>query len=195
MKKPKLPLRIVQPQARIRSAGSDALSAVTTPGTELADRLGVDVTVVSRWKSGERVPTVAQRRKLFRLCNIPADSWARPPGNPPTLDRASLPPVTAESFRAQSEALFAEANLMKEWSDRLRETDVMTSLRLGREANQITSLIMRLSGATIEMSEERAARLPAVRRLLERALTAIVECKNPMAFAAAKRAIDEAPKS
>jgi transcriptional regulator with XRE-family HTH domain len=48
-----------------------------TRGIYVAARVGVAVSTVSRWASGQRRPTASHRARLHECYGIPLESWGR----------------------------------------------------------------------------------------------------------------------
>jgi transcriptional regulator with XRE-family HTH domain len=75
--------------------GGDMLTRSADSHAEIAAKVGVDKSLVTRWVTGERKPTRAQVEKLDALYGIPPAAWSEPP--PPRAPRApSLPASTPE---------------------------------------------------------------------------------------------------
>lgn len=55
--------------------GGDMLSRCPDSHAEIAAKVGVDKSLVTRWRSGARRPTEAQQAKLEELYGIPATAW------------------------------------------------------------------------------------------------------------------------
>jgi transcriptional regulator with XRE-family HTH domain len=177
------------PKARTRSAGSVALQALTVPQTEVAARLGVDQSLVARWGLGERMPAKSQRRIMVREWDIPFDAWEKEPGHPPTPNRAKMASLSPEIFQSQTQALYEEIEIMRQRAAYYRDNgDPKMYVRHMKDATAMHGLLAKLLGMTLEINEERAARLPAVRRILERVFAAV--SPYPEAFAAAKKAVE-----
>jgi hypothetical protein len=155
---------------------------------DIGARLGVDQSLVARIGLGERMPTPAQKRLFFSEFAIPIEAWDRPPNHPPEPDWTKIPTLSDLTFDQQTQRLFEEIEVMRfraRWYN--EHGDVKLYSRMMREANTMHLLLGRLTGATLEITEERAARLPAVRRMLER--LALGLRAYPDAFAEARRII------
>lgn len=86
-------------EAKKRTHGGDLLSRCPDSHAEIAAKVGVDKSLVTRWISGARRPTDAQMAKLDDLYGVPPTTWAevsilskrasradRPLPTPPPLD-------------------------------------------------------------------------------------------------------------
>lgn len=160
-----------------RSAGSVALQRMSERQVDIADRIQVDRTLVARWGTGDRSPTPAQRKLLRACCGIPIAAWGKPaeaaPVLPSSVDEESLP-LSATSFRAETQKLFDETVRLRRRAEAFRESnnDKMY-IKFLREAAVQQTLLGRLLGVTSQISEERMLRVPAFRSLIDRVLRAV----------------------
>jgi transcriptional regulator with XRE-family HTH domain len=79
--------------------GGEQLTRSADSHAEIAAKVGVDKSLVTRWVTGERKPTRAQVEKLDALYGIPAAAWSEPP--PPRAPRAPSTTVEAEDNNAR----------------------------------------------------------------------------------------------
>jgi transcriptional regulator with XRE-family HTH domain len=173
-----------------RSAGAVALQALPLSQQEIGDRLEVDQSLVARWCTGQRTPTSAQVRLITAQFEIPAKAWTEPAPRPPEPDPESVPILTERSFSLQSQALFAEVHHMRARAEWYRQHgDVKMQLRCVREATSMHLLLGKLLGVTLEISDARAARLPALRRIFRKIAHALAPW--PPAFEAVRVSIRE----
>ena len=177
-----------------RSEGSRRLLAVVGASrqVDVAARLGIDRTLLTRWGSGQRLPTKAQRDALLAAFSIPIEAWDQSPMAAPALAPEAIPALSQRAFEEQTRNLFDEVQWMRARAKWHREHgDDAMFLRQSREATAAHLLLGRLLGVALEITEERAARLPSVRRLLERVALALRPW--PEALRAAHAAIVAAP--
>lgn len=59
--------------------GGDMLSRCPDSHAEIAAKVGVDKSLVTRWRSGARRPSEEDQGKLEALYGIPRDAWGEPP--------------------------------------------------------------------------------------------------------------------
>lgn len=59
--------------------GGDMLSRCPDSHAEIAAKMGVDKSLVTRWRSGARRPSDEDQGKLEALYGIPRDAWGEPP--------------------------------------------------------------------------------------------------------------------
>ena len=71
-----------------RTAGAVHLVRLGTKDGVIAERIGCDRTLVVRWKSGERVPTEAQRLRLEEAYGIARGEWEQPVSKAPATTEA-----------------------------------------------------------------------------------------------------------
>lgn len=71
--------------------GGDLLAKCPDSHAEIASKMGVDKSLVTRWISGARKPTPAQILRLEELYGIPAAAWQEPSASRPESSPASLP--------------------------------------------------------------------------------------------------------
>lgn len=169
------PARAAAPRIA-RSAGSVALQRFPERQVDIADRLQVDRTLIARWGSGDRAPTPAQRKLLRAVVGIPIGAWDKPAEEAPVLPvsvEESIP-LSAVSFRAETQKLFDETVRLRRRAEGFRETnnDKMY-IKFLREAAVQQTLLGRLLGVTTQISEERMVRTPAFRNVVDRIMTAM----------------------
>lgn len=186
---PGRPARVERPLPRLtRSAGAILIQALPWGQRDIADRVGIDRTLVTRFGLGERVPTKPQRQLLFAEFGIPPEAWDRMPEAPPEPDPGGVPELTDATFRMQTQALFGEVQHLRnaaDWYRRQNNPKMHMSTVKAAIAQHV--LLGKLLGITLEITEEKAARLPAVRRILERVALALQP--YPEAYEAAREAL------
>ena len=176
---------MTSPKLPRRTAGAVALQSSVLTQEELTARLGIDRTHLSRIGCGERMPTKTQRVLFAAELGIPLDAWERAPDLPPEPDPSAVPTFTDQAFREETQHLFGEVHHMRACAEFYRrQGNAKLHMSMTRAATAQLELLGRLSGATLEISEARAARLPAVRRILEKLATALQPW--PEAYAAAR---------
>ncbi len=76
---------------RSPTRGGEQLAKCSDSHAEIAERTGYDKSLVTRWVTGERKPTIAQMQKLDDVYGIPAAAW-REPAAPRATAAPSPPP-------------------------------------------------------------------------------------------------------
>jgi transcriptional regulator with XRE-family HTH domain len=158
------------------TAGALRLRARSESQGEIASRLGVDRSLVSRYATGKAKPPKAQRRILAKEFGIPVALWDEDPRPPTEPDWSKVPPLSRESFEANTLAIYADVTRVRAKAKAYEAAgDTKTYLRIIKETTAAQALLGKLLGTTLEIPEERAMRLPAVRRIV----TKIAEALRP----------------
>ena len=162
------------PAALTHSVGSIRLRAIPERQTEIAARLGIDRSLVSRMGSGKANPTPSQKRILSAEFGIPTSAWEEAPSPPTEPDWSKVPPLSQLTFEHQTLALYEDVvRLRAKAADYEKQGDIKTHLRIIKETTAAQALLGKLLGTTLEITEERAMRIPAVRKMLTRIAEAL----------------------
>lgn len=125
-----------------RSKGAVIFAGVPDRQHEVAQKLGVrDRSLVSKWRSGERTPKLANRKQLLAKYKIPIEAWDEPPDAPSRWGEASA--------IGQLEMLEAVERRVRM---KVATDETMTELertKLARELAKLTEDIRRLKGEDV----------------------------------------------
>lgn len=117
---------------RSPTRGGEQLSKCSDSHAEIAERTGYDKSLVTRWVTGERKPTVAQAQKLDDVYGIPAAAW-REPASPRA--KAPVPPLPDDSAEDNNE------RLNRYIRDGMRELELDTELSGVKRAEALKKLV------------------------------------------------------
>ena len=95
-----------------RTAGAVHLVRLGKKDTVVAERVGCDRTLVVRWKSGERIPTEAQRLRLFEAYGIDREEWEQQAARAPAATDARA--VASTIVLTPSDEVVANARVLQE---------------------------------------------------------------------------------
>jgi transcriptional regulator with XRE-family HTH domain len=117
---------------RSPTRGGEALAKCADSHAEIAERIGYDKSLVTRWVTGERKPTIAQAQKLDDVYGIPAGAWREPAAPRP---RAPTPPFPDDSAEDNNE------RLNRYIRDGMRELELDTDLSGVKRAEALKKLV------------------------------------------------------
>lgn len=173
-----------------RSAGAVRLSAVDLTQEQKAHRLGVLREQVTYWETGARVPATAHRRLIFAAFAIPMQAWDEPASGATDVPAQLL----SMTYRDMGDYLRGLVGRLAHMANESANSDnPKLFARYSREAVAAYAQLGRCTGETLDMSEERTARLPAVRRTGRKILEALTPW--PEALKAVVAVLEEIEKN
>ena len=95
-----------------RTAGAVHLVRLGKKDGVIAERIGCDRTLVVRWKSGERVPTEAQRLRLEEAYGIAREEWEQHPSQAPARTEARA--VASATITTPGDEVIANARVLQQ---------------------------------------------------------------------------------
>jgi transcriptional regulator with XRE-family HTH domain len=166
-----------------RSRGAFELARQGLTDDQVATRLDVDRTQVTRWRNGERAPDVGWRSALLREFGIAPEAWSEPvsaPADEPVSAPADQPPAPPRRPPDQIIDVRSRALRMQRDLDGLLdqlELDASATPHerakvLASAATVITAL-GKLTGEAQDVGESKIVKLPAFRRIVERFLDSL----------------------
>ena len=114
------------------------LSKCPDSHAEIAAKVGVDKSLVTRWRSGVRQPTDAQEARLEELYGIPRQAWHEPPAGKTPAAPAQAPPPARHGADAD------EGNnerLQRYIRDGMRELELDVELSGVKRAEALKKLV------------------------------------------------------
>lgn len=117
---------------RSPTRGGELLAKCADSHAEIAERTGYDKSLVTRWITGERKPTVAQAQKLDDIYGIPAAAWREP-----ASVRAPSPPPPADEHADEDN----NERLNRYIRDGMRELELDTELSGVKRAEALKKLV------------------------------------------------------
>jgi len=198
-KAPKSAPKVPVPQReRPRSRGAVLLARTGCSKQQISDAIAVSYTLVGFWLAGSRVPANDKRQSLAREYGIPVDAWEEPAlAVAMTGALEALPKVTDEDIDRASAKAFMLAVRTLDVVDTV--DNAAARVKLSGEAIRQLDHSARLHGVSMNLSEAKAVRHPAFRRVWARIVDALA--RHPEALAEVKAAIaargpaDRAPDS
>lgn len=118
---------------RSPTRGGELLSKCSDSHAEIAERIGYDKSLVTRWVTGERKPTIAQMQKLDDVYGIPAAAWREP-----ATARAKAPPYPPPSDDSDEDN---NERLNRYIRDGMRELELDTELSGVKRAEALKKLV------------------------------------------------------
>jgi len=164
-----------------RNQGAYLLARVGLTDAEIAARVELDRAQVTKYRLSQLKPRSGNRVALRREFAVPEEAWDQPYAPPASAEAVTNgPPIGAE-------------DLQRLVSDLLRSVETGATpyerAKVMRSATATLSLLGKLTGATVNFSEEKILRTPAWQRLKGRVLDALRPW--PEAMRAVGRSLDE----
>lgn len=163
-----------KPPIRRRSRGAVALSLLEESEKELATRLSVSRQVVGYWRTGERVPTLAQRKHIASVLGIDADAW----------DTLPAEEVRGSDAQRQARTLLEELERMQEAT---RKAPLRERWLYLQRATRIAKDLHKLTDASRDIDESVIVRTKSWARIRDRVLKALAD--EPSALEKVSRAL------
>lgn len=169
---------------------------------EIAEKLGVDKSLVTRWRSGARKPTASQRRDLRELYGIPEEAWDEPwsesekPSAPPAPPRL---PADEEDDEDDDDASYAEESntdrlrrYIREGMRELQNDSQLSGVKRAEALKKLVDAQVALDKSTGEnaLTMQRIVAHPEFRRVVRLITEAIAP--HPEALSAVIKVLEEA---
>lgn len=179
-----------------RTRGSYMLGRVGATQHEIAARVGTTQPKVSRWIAAVMKPGVPNRIALEREFAIPPSAWDEPwmqverkPRAPGRRAQPAPPdpqPVDDRSVRAEAQRLMDQVRALRTRVANDASATPSEQAKVYAAAAQTLTLLGKMTGETLVVTESRILRLPAWRRIEDQ----LVEILTP--WPAAMRAVGDA---
>jgi transcriptional regulator with XRE-family HTH domain len=158
----------------MRTRGSYELSQAGGDPAVIARKLGVGVSTISLWRSGDRTPSDANRVGLRHLLGIPDDAWDQ---DMPEVMARPVPPHTGPEIVDLASArvsVVAEAvrqmAIIRQTVDAVASDPMSSPYEIARvmaSTSKSLAVLGKLTGSTLELSPTQVRNTPAWQRLEE----------------------------
>lgn len=165
-----------------RTRGGDMLANCPDSHAEIAAKVGVDKSLVTRWRSGARRPTDAQMARLDELYGIPPTVWTEVATVPKRAGRAERPLPSPPAFDDDRDDDESNTDRLRRFiRDGMRELEFDTELSGVKRAEALKKLVdaqVALDKSTGEnaLNLARIVAHPEFKRVVQKITEAIAVC-------------------